>query len=322
MNLATLEQAHRRNLLAAGRSPDTIRFYRQAYRALENTLGKESPQCTDISSIAKDDFYLVMEQMRERGCKIGSIHAIMRGFRGIFNWATEEEYLDHNPFQKVKMPSVPRELQPAIQPDVVQQVLFLTEEDGVYKYRNKAILCVLYDTGLRLSELARLELAHLDLQEGILLVRAGKGGHDRVVPFGSTALKALDKYLRYRKPYYPHEPMLWIGRGGYAFTKWGISQLFDGYASRLDIPRSEIAPHAWRRGFAVEYLRRGGELFALQQLMGHTQLEMTRRYVRYLTQKKSMKIMCGRNKVSYSIYSLVEQIYYISCRELFNKTAY
>ena len=282
MELGVLRETHIRELRNRGKSQETIRFYRQSYKELENYLGADSPKAADVETLDRNDFYGMMDGMRERGCVPGSIHAIMRGLRASFNWAYEEEYISTNPIERVKLPSVPRKLQEAVQPDMAERVIRLTEEDGAYKSRNRAILTLMYDTGLRLSEVAALEIPDIDLKGGYLKVWAGKGGHDRIVPFGNAVVRALSKYLRDRRPKYPGETRLWLARTGEPLTKWGISLLFDSYAERLGVARAQIAPHAWRRGFAVQYLRNGGELFALQQLLGHTNLEMTRKYVNYL----------------------------------------
>lgn len=282
MELGVLQEAHSRALRLQGRSEDTIRFYGQAYRELEDFLGPEHPGLKDVERITRTDFYELMGRMQERGHAPGGIHATMRGLRAIFNWAFEEDMIEKNPVQKVKMPSVPRKLQQAVQPDVARKVLALTEEDGKYKTRNRAIVTVMYDTGLRLSEVAALELTDIDLKDGVITVQSGKGGHMRRVPVGNEVIKTLSKYIRIRKPKIPGEQRLWLGRTGEPLTKWGIILILDEYAERLGIDRSGIAPHAWRRGFAVEFLRNGGELFALQQILGHTNLEMTRKYVNYL----------------------------------------
>lgn len=282
MELEVLREMHFRELRFAGKSEDTVRFYRQSYKEILDFLGQDHPAVQDLNKLTRADLYGMMGAMQDRGCIPGSVHAIMRGCRAIFNWAHEQEHLEVNPMEKVKLPSVPRKLQKAVQPEQAQKVIALCEEDGKFKSRNRALVAMLYDTGLRLSEIASLDLSDVDLKNATVFVQHGKGGHSRTVPIGNTVIKHLVKYLRDRKPALPGEQRLWIGRDGQPFTKWGIVQVLDSYAVRLNIDRAELAPHAWRRGFAVQYLRNGGELFALQQLMGHTNLEMTRKYVNYL----------------------------------------
>lgn len=282
MELSVLRNAHVRELENRNKSSETVRFYRQSYRELENFFGEGSPKLADLNLVTKGDLYAVMEGMRARGCVPGTVHAVMRGVRAIFNWAHEGEYLDVNPMSKVKLPSVPKKLMPCVQPEMAARVVKLTERDGAYRSRNRLIVSLMYDTGLRLAEVASLDVGDLDMKHGSLTVRAGKGDRDRVVPFGNEVLRCATRYMRDRRPIRLDEPRLLLARGGAPLTKWGIGQVLEGYALELGLTRSELAPHAWRRGFAVQYLRNGGELFALQQLLGHQNLEMTRKYVNYL----------------------------------------
>ena len=122
MELGVLRETHIRELRNRGKSQETIRFYRQSYKELENYLGADSPKAADVETLDRNDFYGMMDGMRERGCVPGSIHAIMRGLRASFNWAYEEEYISTNPIERVKLPSVPRKLQEAVQPDMAERV--------------------------------------------------------------------------------------------------------------------------------------------------------------------------------------------------------
>lgn len=282
MELSVLRGIHIRELEAQNKSAETVRFYKQAYKELEGFFGEGHEVLEDLNKIRKHHILSVTEAMRQRGLTPGGQHAMLRGLRAIFNWAAEGEYLDVNPMTKVKLPSLPKKLMPAVQPDMAQRALRLTDHDGKFKARNRAILAVMYDTGLRLSEVAALELGDIDLRNGVLRVQKGKGDKERWVPFGSDVVRSLNKYLRTRRPMTEGEQALWLNHHGKPFTKWGVIQLLEGYADQLKVDRSELAPHAWRRGFAVQYLRNGGDLFALQQLLGHTNLEMTRKYVQYL----------------------------------------
>jgi site-specific recombinase XerD len=151
--------------------------------------------------------------------------------------------------------------------------------------RNRAILLCLYDTGLRMGEVLQLRVGDVDLQAGMITVRAetAKRERSRVVPVGLRTAKALNRYERQeRRPALPLVKELFLSRTGEPMTKGGLTHLLVKISGAADIPRANTAPHAWRRGFAVQYLRNGGDLFSLQQILGHTTLEMTRRYVKFL----------------------------------------
>ena len=122
MELTVLKQAHFRQLAQEGKSKDTVKFYDLAYKEIESYLGESSEALQDVSLVTREDLYGVMGKLRDRGCQPGGVHAVMRGIRAIFNWAYEGDYIDRNPMDKVKMPSVPKKIQPAVQPELVQRV--------------------------------------------------------------------------------------------------------------------------------------------------------------------------------------------------------
>ncbi len=144
------------------------------------------------------------------------------------------------------------------------------------------MVVTLFDTGLRLAELIGLKLSDVHPQRGVLRV-IGKGTQERTVPIGTRALSAVTAYSqRGRHPRHPGVQQLFLSCNGLPLTHSGVGIRLAGLARQAGIARSLVAPHAFRRGFAVEFLRNGGDVFTLQQIMGHSSLEMTRKYVSFL----------------------------------------
>jgi len=144
--------------------------------------------------------------------------------------------------------------------------------------RDHAIVLVLLDTGLRVSELCRLMMSDCDLQSGSLVVRpfgAGMKSRSRVVPLGGAARKALALYVIGREGT-RDEPLFQLEKGG-EMNKGNVLHLLYALGERAGI--HNVHPHRFRHTFAIQYLRNGGDLFTLQRLLGHTSLEMTRRYL-------------------------------------------
>lgn len=143
--------------------------------------------------------------------------------------------------------------------------------------RNEALVLFLLDTGLRASELCSLRLRDMDLQ-GHRCTVLGKGNKRRTVPFGGTATKALWQYLR-EDPRDDDDPVFFSERSREPLKRSGLRQLLErlGKAGRIEVTR--CSPHTLRHTFAAEFLRAGGNVFTLQQLLGHTTLSMTNRYV-------------------------------------------
>jgi integrase/recombinase XerD len=110
-----------------------------------------------------------------------------------------------------------------------------------------------------------------------------KGNKQRYVPIGSTAMTEIASYQRReRKPQHRHLQQVFLGRHGEPMTRSGVGIRLTKLGKTSNVTRNQVAPHAFRRGFAVQFLRNGGDVFTLQQIPGHSTLEMTRRYVSFL----------------------------------------
>jgi site-specific recombinase XerD len=142
--------------------------------------------------------------------------------------------------------------------------------------RDLAILTLFLDSGLRLTELVELSASDVHLAEGWLQV-FGKGGKERIVPFGTRTTKVLSRYLSFYRPEETDTESFFVNADGSAITGNTIKMLFVRLRGRAKLPR--VHPHLLRHTFATSYLMAGGDVFSLQAILGHTTLEMTRRYV-------------------------------------------
>jgi integrase/recombinase XerD len=148
--------------------------------------------------------------------------------------------------------------------------------------RNRALLETLYGTGIRLSECVRVDLTDVDLGEGTLLVRCGKGRKDRLLPFPARAAAALDLYLRESRPGLARgasEPALFLSRDGRRLKPISVQFVVWWHAKRAGI-RSRISPHMLRHACATHLLRGGADVRHIQELLGHERLETTAVYTR------------------------------------------
>ncbi|MFD2608954.1 tyrosine-type recombinase/integrase [Deinococcus taklimakanensis] len=273
---------HARHLRALRRSEQTVRFYRQAVDDLERHMEREGLTPT-LEGVTRGVLITCQASMTERGLKDGAIAAYMRALKGFFAWALEEELIERNPMRKLPTPSPTSEPPAAIQPHEVQAVLRACRTSP-QPWRDAALVTVLYDTGIRLGELCGLRVADIDVGTGMLTIRGETSKTSaRSVPLGIRSARALSRYLaRERKPALPTVEQVFLSRDGTPLTHSGVSQLLNRLARETGLPRDHVAPHAWRRGFAVQALRNGADLFTVQTILGHSTLEQTRRYVRYL----------------------------------------
>ena len=202
-----------------------------------------------------------------------------RHFKAFFSWAVAEEYLAESPMDRVPAPVV-RDDQ--VQPFTNQQVeaLIAATQRSNYPKRDEAILLFLLDTGVRVSELCDLRMRDVDFIEGSARIH-GKGDKYRTVCFGRRATRTLRAYLR-QEDRSPDDPLFISERGldtGAKLTRWGVSQIIERLSKRASIQRARCGPHTFRHTFAVEFLRNGGNVFTLKEMLGHCGLAVTNRYV-------------------------------------------
>ena len=145
------------------------------------------------------------------------------------------------------------------------------------KLRDQAVMLVLLDTGLRVSELCALKVKHYDRKLGRLVVEHGKGDKPRIVYLGQAGQRLLWRYLSARKPGGPNEPLFATATGRHMRSD-GVRMMIQRAGERAGVPSA--GPHRFRHTFAVNFLRNGGNILALQDLLGHSTLEMVRRYAR------------------------------------------
>jgi integrase/recombinase XerC len=200
--------------------------------------------------------------------------------RTLFNFLLAEGAIEATPFHNIKPPIArPDQIQPFTREQ--QEALLLAAKKSRHPKRDEAILLFLLDTGVRSSELCTLKRKDVDLQ-GRRAVVLGKGNKTRSVYFGPSTTRALWAYLR-EEARDDEQPLFLSDHTGEALTRNGLQLLIRrvGKAARIEAVR--CSPHTFRHTFAVEFLRghdgKGGNVFTLQALLGHTSLQMTNRYV-------------------------------------------
>ena len=263
------------------RSSATLSFYGVSQHKLAGYLTLQGlPH--EVPGLTVSHLRAFVMWLGEQGLNPGGQHAHVRALKALFHWSHREELIASNPAARLALPPLPQQRLPTATPLETQRLL-VTAKDGDQPLRDSAMIMVLFDTGLRVSELIKVSRKDLVAAQGLIRVRGGKGGKDRTVPVGTRALTALGAYQRHeRRPRWPHIDELLLSHRGEALTRSGVGIRLATLARASDLARNVVAPHAFRRGFAVEFLRNGGDVFTLQQILGHSSLEMTRRYVNFL----------------------------------------
>jgi integrase/recombinase XerD len=180
----------------------------------------------------------------------------------------------------MKIPKAPKKIIPIFSEEQLRHLFRSVDITSPIGYRDYTIMLALLDTGTRCSELTGLRLADVNLDSRLLKVW-GKGSKERLVPIGAKVQKALWKYLvRFRpEPATPRYEQVFLTRDGRPLTKDRLEAIVERYGRKADITGVRVSPHTFRHTMAVTFLRNGGDVFSLQRILGHSQLEVVRGYV-------------------------------------------
>ena len=248
---------------ADGAAPKTLEWYCMILIRLQRSLGDERL----VDDLAPAELRAWLLELRETLAPV-SVAGYVRTLKVLGNWLAAEALARAPGLRSLRKPRVPDKL---IEPIADEAMRRLLAAAGV---RDRAILLLLLDTGLRVSEAAALRLGDLRA-DGTLKVH-GKGGNERIVPAGSTARQAIVRYLGQRGAGRPDDP-LFLGRRGPLDAR-GIQQAVRRLKTRIGVV-GRLSPHSLRHTFARSYLVNGGDVFSLQRILGHTTLDMVKRYV-------------------------------------------
>jgi len=210
-------------------------------------------------------------------------------FRRYYGFVARNEPGFEDPTLLIERPRTPRSLPKALAEREIESLLQAPDLETTLGLRDRAMLELMYASGLRVSELVELPLASLNLRQGVLRV-TGKGGKDRLVPVGELALERIEAYLATARPVLAkgRQPAaLFLSKRGEGMTRQMFWTLVKRYALRVGIVAKRISPHVLRHSFATHLLNHGADLRALQMLLGHSALSTTQIYT--LVAKEGLK---------------------------------
>lgn len=254
-------------MIAANYSPITVKNYRTFLLCMVKQVGN-----VEIENLKKDNITDFLQSLRNNGKSEATVYAYWRTIRSFYNWASTELNLMRP--DNITPPNF--STKPVI-PFTYAEISKLIKHSG--SKRNTVMILLLLDTGLRVSEAARLTINDVNLETGIVQVRAwhnGRKSKSRIVKIGYLTRKTVWSYLASRKdPIQSNAPLL-ATKDGKPLDRNGIAKILKRIAAVAGI---NCHPHKFRHTFAIEYLRNGGDIFTLQELLGHSSLVMVRHYL-------------------------------------------
>jgi integrase/recombinase XerD len=229
-----------------------------------------------------------------------SISRFLSSLRGFYKWRVQEGYADQNPLDDFEGPRITRSLPDVLHIEQIEALLNAAAGEEPWQLRDAAMIELAYSCGLRVSELVNLQLPSISFKSTIVRL-TGKGGKQRIVPFGRRAEEALKRYLKHGRSQIAgqdkqgkNRPLpatavdyIFLNRRGHPMTRDGFTKLLKGYVVKAGLPRT-VSPHTLRHSFATHLLEGGADLRVVQELLGHSSINTTEIYTHvdreYLTE--------------------------------------
>lgn len=268
-----------------GLAQNTVDAYRRDLEVWRRFLTERKLDVGDVTSAKVTDYLGRLRDGRPPAAapySPASVARMLVAVRSFYRFLVREGHLDADPTAKVGTPKPPRALPKAIALEDVEELLGLPPNTPLGR-RDRAILETLYGAGLRISELVGLDVDDVDLDEGTILVRSGKGSKARRVPVGRAARAAVGDYLTatraelLRTAKHPDGAALFLNARGARLSRQGCWKLLKGYARSAGLD-DKVSPHTLRHSFATHMLDAGADIRVVQELLGHASLSTTQVY--------------------------------------------
>ena len=261
-------------------SPHSLSAYRADLNAYSKFLESRSYSLKQAPAKALRDYL----ELRSTQVSARTSARTISTFRRFYRWLLREDRIAEDPSALIRSPRIHRTLPQTLTEAEIEMLLDAPDITTAYGLRDKAMLELMYASGLRVSELINIELGQIDLRVGVIKI-LGKGNKERLVPVGEQAIEYLLKYTREAR----HDLLkqatnsqLFLSSRGCAMSRQAFWQLIKRHAMQAGI-KTKVSPHALRHAFATHLLNHGADLRVLQMLLGHADLSTTQIYTHVAT---------------------------------------
>ncbi len=259
-----------------GLSDNSLQSYRHDLLHLQDRLAARGIVLKDAT---REDLLAVLAAEVQQGKSPRSVSRYLSAYRQFYRWLVREGSISSDPVALIESPKTGRGLPKALTEEQVESLLAAPDTDSMLGMRDKAMLELMYATGLRVSELVGLELSNLNLNQGVIRV-IGKGRKERLVPIGDEAHDSLMVYLSSGRPDFlkgVQTDSVFVTNRKAGMTRQAFWYMVRRYAVHCDIPQ-KLSPHMLRHSFATHLLNHGADLRVVQLLLGHSDLSTTQIY--------------------------------------------
>lgn len=260
-----------------GLADNTLDSYNRDLRQFLGFL--ENEKAGDIQKATRNMIMSYLLFLQKRGRATATVSRHLAALKSFYHFLLREKYIDKDPTANLESPKLEKKLPRILTVNEVEKLLNQPKGGDPGGLRDKAMLELLYATGIRVSELISLEVNHINLDMGYIRC-FGKGSKERIVPVGSLARKCVNEYLqkgRAKLIKNRSEQALFVNQHGRKLTRQGFWKIIKKYAKKAGISK-EITPHTLRHSFATHLLENGADLRSVQEMLGHADITTTQIY--------------------------------------------
>jgi len=271
-----------------GLAKNTLESYRRDLDKFISFMHKQ--KITAPQSVDKNALNLFILELKKNGRATSTISRCIASIRSFFSFLLQEGIIEHNPALDMESPKIEKKLPRVLTTREVDLLLCQPKPGEHNGLRDKAMLELLYASGIRVSELVDLNITDFDPQVGYLRCR-GKGMKERIVPIGTMAINYVSEYLdnsRAKLLKNNGDPALFVNHHGGRMTRQGFWKILKKYARKSNI-NGDITPHTLRHSFATHLLENGADLRSVQEMLGHSDISTTQIYTQ-ITRRKIREV--------------------------------
>jgi integrase/recombinase XerD len=242
-----------------------------------------------LQTVSREDLVDFLASLYRRKLESRTVARHLVTLRNFFRFAQINELITDDPSLNLESPKIRRSLPGYLRLEEVEKLLTQPDEKTPIGLRDRAMLEVLYSSGLRVSELTSLRVMDLDRSAGCVRC-IGKGDKERIVPVGKKALSLVDRYLRDARPkllgkgQFANSPVLFLNRRGGRLSRVGVWKILSAYGRQAGL-RVALTPHMLRHSFATHLLERGADLRSVQLMLGHSDISTTQIYTHVVEER-------------------------------------
>lgn len=272
-------------LIDQGKSQNTIQSYMRDLKKFVTFINEQ--KLVEINNVNKDTIQLYIISLNKAGFAASTTNRMISTLKNFFHYLIREQKMDHNPMDLIQGAKNRKHLPKTLSSKEIDRLLETPDTETNNGIRDRAILEVMYASGLRVSELTHLKMNELHLELGFIQT-IGKGDKERIIPIGEEALFWIKKYLEEVYPIYAKKStdstILFLTQRGKQFTRQGIWKNLKKYVNLAGIDH-EVSPHILRHSFATHLLENGADLRMVQELLGHSDISTTQIYTHVSKQR-------------------------------------